>query len=250
MIGYTMFLLGIAVILQLLFHTAEAGSRERGKLYSANHECDYDPKGKQRFSLYNFHMDCKYPANYRTKQLRQYVKGLERSKHVRVYYPLKVIGENRIIIIAGATCPMYFEIAKSMLDVAFECTVDPIMDYYDFAWLTLNVTEVPEEPFPVADLKGEPLVAIWRTIVYPEDTDFESFKNVWREHTKKSILGKKKGQNKEVFHFVGQEKEMIMRVFDPETVDFNIFNRAFLVNEVTAGISHFVRYLVHLDLLP
>ncbi|CAH1795698.1 unnamed protein product, partial [Owenia fusiformis] len=92
------------------------------------------------------------------------------------------------------------------------------MDYNDFMNHTLGL-EIPEDFFyPRDDLKCEPLFGILRTINYPVGASYDDILDSWRTRGRYNIMKTKVTQadpsNVEVFHYVGETKTLVLRVWD------------------------------------
>ncbi|CAH1798061.1 unnamed protein product [Owenia fusiformis] len=153
-----------------------------------------------------------------------------------MYYPLKAVAENRLYIIMGCDSAGYLEKALLTKDHRFNCDVQPVMDYYDFATLTLGLEVDPnavEAIMPRASLKCETLIAVFRELSYPPGKTYDEIISAWKAHAEKSFLGKgtPEGGNREVFHYVGEEREVVFRVWEnPEELDFNIISGGWTVS--------------------
>ncbi|CAH1795695.1 unnamed protein product, partial [Owenia fusiformis] len=198
--------------------------------------------------------DCTYPPKIKVKHLKDFVKMLDSEDNCKVYYPLKVAAENRLYVIIGCDSVISLEIARGRMDDELVCTVQPIMDYNDFMNNTLGL-DVPEGFFhPHVDLKCEPLFGILRTINYPVGTKYEDILDSWRArgqiHLNLRVV-QENPINSEVFHYVGETKTLVLRVWDsPEELDKVLFMSNWgLIHDITAGINHETQALIHLDCL-
>ncbi|CAH1797818.1 unnamed protein product [Owenia fusiformis] len=224
-------------------------------------KCQYTPPppkteqpGLRRYKRVNAILDCTYEDDCDIQFLKDFAAELDRQPKCKMYYPLKAVAENRLYVVYGCDSAGHLEKALLTKDSRFKCHVQPVMDYYDFAILTLGLEmsrDNLEAIMPRASLKCETLVAVFRELSYPPGKTYDEIMSAWRAHAMISFLqkGTPEGGNREVFHYVGEEREVVFRVWDnPEQLDYNVISGGWVLQKnVTSGISHRSRTLIHLD---
>ncbi|CAH1781174.1 unnamed protein product [Owenia fusiformis] len=234
-------------------------------VHPCHEKCQYTPPppktaqpGLGRFSRVNVMLDCTYEENCDIQFLKDFAAELDRQPKCKMYYPLKAVAENRLYVIYGCERAGYLEKALMTKDQRFTCQVQPIMDYYDFAISTLGLNvsqEMTDAVMPRASLKCEHLIAVFRELNYPPGKTFEEIMAAWKGHALVAyvIRGTTGAENAEVFHYVGEEREVIFRVWDsPELLDSIIVganggNDWVLQKKMTSGLTHRTKLLLHLD---
>ncbi|CAH1798060.1 unnamed protein product [Owenia fusiformis] len=202
--------------------------------HPCHEKCQYTPPppktdqpGLRRYSRVNAILDCTYEDNCDIQFLKDFAAELDRQPNCKMYYPLKAAAENRLYVVYGCDSAGHLEKALFTKDPRFKCDVQPVMDYYDFATLTLGLEVSPNAVvaiMPRASLKCETLIAVFRELSYPPGKTYDEIISAWRAHAEKSFLqkGTPEGGNREVFHYVGEEREVVFRVWDnPEQLDYN-----------------------------
>ncbi|CAH1780603.1 unnamed protein product [Owenia fusiformis] len=166
--------------------------------HPCHEKCQYTPPppktvqpGLRRFSRVNAMLDCTYEDNCDIQFLKDFAAELDLQPKCKMYYPLKAVAENRLYVIYGCESEGYLQKALLTKDSRFKCQVQPIMDYHDFAILTLGLNvsqEMTDAIMPRASLKCEHLIAVFREIEYPPGKTFEEIMTAWKEHARDLFL--------------------------------------------------------------
>ncbi|CAH1800340.1 unnamed protein product [Owenia fusiformis] len=181
--------------------------------------CAYKPPTKRpvttglgRYEVFNALLDCTYPTECGIRILKEFSRQLDDMKGCTMYYPLKEVGKDRLYVIFGCESVIAFEEAMAKKDLKFTCNLTPVIDYIDFATLTLGL-ELNETQrvaiMPRASLQCDTLLAVFRELVYPPGIAHEDILAAWKEHATNPIYYKASTSpemsNYEVFHVVGDE---------------------------------------------